>query len=134
MRISLSPVFIMETDCRRNATDAGIVHVAAITAPLTHTPDLVHRYLVSGGTFSFHRVISALIKHYPVLEGVLPKADPTKYDEVLPPFSTKKAKRELGARLDKGWEQSIVVELFGSAASAGRDWSEFGATSMLKKD
>lgn len=124
----------METDSRRNATDAGITHVTAITAPLTRTPDLVHRYLVSGGTFSFHRVIPALLKHYPVLKGVLPKADPAKYDEVFPPFSTKKAERELGIRFDKGWEQSIVVELFGSAASSGRDWSEFGATSMLKKD
>lgn len=127
-------MFTTETDSRRNATEAGLSHVAAVTAPITRTPDIPHRYLVSSGTFSYHRVIPSLLKHYPKLEGLLPKADPTKYDEPLTPFNTEKAERELGLRFERGWEKSIVVDLFGPAANSGRDWSSFGAQSILKKD
>lgn len=123
----------METDSRRNATEAGKSHVAAATAVLTRTPGIPHRYLVAGGTFSFHRLIPSLLKHYPQLEGKIPKADPAKYDEFLTPFRTEKAERELGLRFEKGWEQSIVVELFGPAVNEGRDWSVFGDGSILGK-
>lgn len=81
-------------------------------------------------------MIDALLKRYPDLEGKLPKADPAKL-EVLVPFRTEKAKKELGIQLDKGWEESIVEELFGSAdqvVRSGGDWSDFGGSSMLRKD
>lgn len=134
MRIYFSPVVTIETNSRRNSIEAGKSHVAAVTASLTRTPDLPHRYLVSGGVFSYHRVIPALLKRYPTLEGKLPKADPAKYDEFLPPFKTEKAERELGLRFEKGWEQSVVVDLFGPAVNSGLGWSAFGGGSILKKD
>lgn len=71
-----------------------------------------HRYLISSGTFSYHRLIPALLARYPQLVGRLPEADEGKRDEVFPPFATEKAKRELGVALGRGWEESIVEGLF----------------------